>query len=140
MIIVEPNSENIRTFRLSNVIGDNNAVFLFEILDIEFNQVKLFTGVNTSTYRSRYDRFNIEMVNSVADEDLFNSKIYLPRGQYRYNVYVFDEDYVVNGYVDPLYFTSGLDLQYTTGKIIETDQFRVKLEEPINYNTQNYYL
>lgn len=141
MIFLKPNSPNIAIFRLSNVLGNYDANYLFEVRDVSDRQVLLFTGDNTSTYKSRYDRFIFDVVENKSLEDLNDSKFYLPQGQYRINVYqltggtYYDSMYYVNnGYYE------GLSLSATTGLVIETDQFKIALDEIGDYSTTKNYL
>lgn len=106
MLFIKRNIVNKAVFRLTMLSLDLSAVYEFQIYDINNELVKTFTAPNTSDNRFRYDRFDIELVDSINDEDLSNGKLFLLENQYTYRA-IYD------------------------GKILETDILKIEFDENI---------
>ena len=86
MILLNRDSTNKSVFTLFEKTTLSPAYYLFEFIDEDTNTSKLFTGVDVSTNKPRYNEFVIELTEGV--EDLLNSVINLQvNGYYTYKVY-----------------------------------------------------
>ena len=86
MILLNRSSTNNSVFTLFEKTTLSPAYYLFEFIDEDTNTSKLFTGVDISTNKPRYNEFVIELTEGV--EDLLNSVINLQvNGYYTYKVY-----------------------------------------------------
>ena len=86
MILLDQDTINQSVFTLSELTTIENPYYLFEFISDDSNDSVIFTGVDVSTNKSRYNKFEIELTSST--EDLLNSVIKLPlKGFYKYNVY-----------------------------------------------------
>jgi len=86
MILLNRSSSNNSVFTLYEKTTLSPVYYLFEFTDEDTNTSKLFTGVDISTNKPRYNEFVIELTEGV--EDLLNSVINLQvNGYYTYKVY-----------------------------------------------------
>ena len=86
MILLNRDSTNKSVFTLFEKTTLSPVYYLFEFIDKDTNTSKLFTGVDISTNKPRYNEFVIELTEGV--EDLLNSVINLQvNGYYTYKVY-----------------------------------------------------
>ena len=86
MILLNRSSTNKSVFTLFEKTTLSPVYYLFEFTDEDTNTSKLFTGVDISTNKPRYNEFVIELTEGV--EDLLNSVINLQvNGYYTYKVY-----------------------------------------------------
>ena len=86
MILLNRSSTNKSVFTLFEKTTLTPVYYLFEFTDGDTNTSKLFTGVDISTNKPRYNEFVIELTEGV--EDLLNSVINLQvNGYYTYKVY-----------------------------------------------------
>tara|TARA_R110000772_G_scaffold148307_1_gene258877 strand:- start:9646 stop:10047 length:402 start_codon:yes stop_codon:yes gene_type:complete len=86
MILLNRSSTNKSVFTLFEKTTLSPVYYLFEFIDGDTNTSKLFTGVDISTNKERYNEFVIELTEGV--EDLLNSVINLQvNGYYTYKVY-----------------------------------------------------
>lgn len=60
--------------------------YLFEFIGQDTNTSIAFLATDTTWYRGRFNKFNIELVDAV-DQDLTQAKINLSGGRYKYNIY-----------------------------------------------------
>jgi YbbR domain-containing protein len=85
MIYLVQDTDNKVVLTLTEKTTISTPYYLFEFINDDSNNSKIFTGVDISTNLSRYNEFLI-VLNST--EDLENSIIDLPAtGFYKYNVY-----------------------------------------------------
>lgn len=87
MIYINKNSENIAILELTLISSLPNSYYLFEFInDIYPSEVTYFTGTDLSSYKCRFNRFNIiETGNTYVN--LTASTVNLRSGSYTYNVY-----------------------------------------------------
>ena len=86
MILLNRSSTNKSVFTLFEKTTLSPVYYLFEFTDEDTNTSKLFTGVDISTNKPRYNEFVIELTEGA--EDLLNSVINLQvNGYYTYKVY-----------------------------------------------------
>ena len=87
MILLNRDSTNKSVFTLFEKTTLSPVYYLFEFIDEDTNTSKLFTGVDISTNKPRYNEFVIELTTN-GIEDLLNSVINLQvNGYYTYKVY-----------------------------------------------------
>ena len=87
MILLNRDSTNKSVFTLFEKTTLSPVYYLFEFIDEDTNTSKLFTGVDISTNKTRYNEFVIELTTN-GIEDLLNSVINLQvNGYYTYKVY-----------------------------------------------------
>ena len=77
MILLNRDSTNKSVFTLFEKTTLSPVYYLFEFIDEDTNTSKLFTGVDISTNKPRYNEFVIELTTN-GIEDLLNSVINLP--------------------------------------------------------------
>ena len=83
MMYLEKDKVNVEVFNLSQLVGADKY-FLFQILDVNDETIKLFTSENITPSNRRYDKFNIELT---SDEDFNTGKINLKSGQFTYQIW-----------------------------------------------------
>jgi hypothetical protein len=63
-----------------------DAIYLFKFIDTQDNE-KLIVLNDVMSGATSYSLFDIDIVSSLNDEDLNDSKIYLKNGEYEYQIY-----------------------------------------------------
>jgi hypothetical protein len=87
MVILNKDSENTVILELTSVSSLLAPYYTFELInDITPSNVTYFTGTDLSTYKCRYNRFNI-IETGTTYVNLTASTINLKTGSYTYNVY-----------------------------------------------------
>jgi hypothetical protein len=113
MINIEKNSTNVVVLTLTEKSTLPNPYYLFEFTStINTNNQVLFTGSDNSSYKSRYNRFNI-IETGTTNVNLLQATINLnPPGMW---------DYVIYEQVSPTnLFVSGTTGVVEVGKVIVT--------------------
>lgn len=106
MIYINKNSVNPTILELTRVSSLLNSNYLFEFInDISPNSITYFTGQDLSTYKCRFNRFDIIESGSTFT-NLTGATINLRTGGYTYNVYESS--------------ASTISVSATTGKVIST--------------------
>lgn len=108
MIYLQKGATNSVVMTLTEKSELNNPYFLFSFTNNTSGDEKLFNMVDISGYRRRYNRFELVETSS---EDLPNGRVELEYGWGRYEVYESA--------------TQSLDINDTTGKILEEGKFYV---------------
>ena len=86
MIRLQQNTVNNVILTLNELTTIDAPYYLFQFISDDTNDQKVFTGVDISTNKNRFNEFNIGLTTS--SEDLLNSVVKLPlKGFYKYNVY-----------------------------------------------------
>jgi len=124
MMFLIPDSVNVECFQVSQVNKTFGDDYIFNIKNVQGESVVWFIGTNTSTSKERYDRYNIELVDT-GSVDTSNAQIHLNRGQYTYDIYKY------NG--------GAIDENGAEGEVLETGKVVVDLEPKNNYTTTNIY-
>lgn len=120
MITINKQSYNTVVLTLkekSLLTGSSYNLFVFT--NEGKNQEKIFTAVDISPYRDRYNEFSIR--ESYTSEDLLDGKIYLEgdASQWLYTIYESSIPFSANT----------LSISATTGTILETGRVQVKGDE-----------
>ena len=110
MINIVKNQSNPTVLELTSVSTLISGIYMFEFIrDIDPTSITYFTAVDTSTYKNRYNSFNI--IES-ATTDSMNGTINLVSGTYTYNIY--------ESVTPTTAVTSTTQLIISTGKVVVT--------------------
>jgi len=110
MLIITKNTTNYLTLTLSERTEIENGYFLFVLKSkFEKGETRVFNSINTSTHKKRYDRFSVVETTSPDNTD---GEVNLFKGEWDYFVYESE--------------SQTLDIEETTGKILETGLLIVK--------------
>ena len=123
MMFLKPDSVNVECYQLSQVNQTYGDDYIFNIKNVMGESVVWFIGVNTSTSKERYDRYEIELVDA-GSVDPSQARISLNRGQYTYEIYKY------NG--------GSIDEMGAEGDVLETGKVVVDIESKNNYTTNIY--
>ena len=86
MIRLQQNTVNNVVLTLNELTTIDTPYYLFQFISDDTNNHKIFTGIDISINKNRFNEFNIEL--TASSEDLLNSVVKLPlKGFYKYNVY-----------------------------------------------------
>jgi len=108
MIYLDKNSSNMVILELTLVSSLPNPYYLFEFInDINTSNITYFTGTDLSSYKCRYNRFDVIETGSTYT-NYTASTINLRTGSYNYNVYEAS--------------ASTLSVSATTGVVISTSK------------------
>jgi len=86
MILLNQNTSNTIVLTLKEKTSFSNPYYLFEFICDNTKEYTYFTSVDTSTNKSRFNSFILELTTSTPD--LLNSVLNYPlNGFYSYNIY-----------------------------------------------------
>lgn len=81
------NSDNVAVFTLSELTTIKDCVYLFEFKNTMTNEYIYFTSADISSFKNRYNKFTIRLVDDIENINLLNGTIKLLQNRHVYQIY-----------------------------------------------------